>query len=521
MIQKHKKTLINLSVIILVAIVVTLWGNYAVERQIKKVLQGLPKTIQLQYTSIKANIWTGNVAIKLPQLSVIGEITDQPILNAELKTIEIKDIGYYDFLINDQISINYLILDQLVVNYKYNPKVKRSSYNKGILEKLKQIIHVEKVDFNNADVLVLNSETDSTLLSLPKFNFELKELQIQPEASNISNKIKFKDFKVSASNVKWAMNTFDDLFANTIEITDDYAVFNEFQIKTKYNRQEYSKILNVERDHFQLNIKQLKLNDLDYGFNIENSFYLTSKEMNVVTPETEIYRDKLVTDDLKKKPLYSQLLRDLDFNLNIHLVEITNGKIAYLEKVNEDKSAGRLDFTNLNATIVNLGNINGSEETQIKVNSTFMDNSSLAVRWDFKVNDNTDQFSFKADLGLFNADQLDQFTNANLNIDLNGQLQQTYFTISGNKKASRVDLKMKYNDFEVAILKKNGKEKNRLLSKLVNLIVSKNSNETKNNFRYGQDYKVERDVTKSVFNYIWLNVKQGLLAAMTGKGVIK
>lgn len=521
MIHKHKKILIILTAIVLVGIVITCSANYLLEDKIDKAFKDLPHTITLKYKSINVNIWSGSVAIQLPRLTVTGKTTNQPILEAELNTIEISDVSYYNYLINKEISVGHLILNQLVVNYKHNPKVESKSYNEGFLEQLNQIINIEKIDIDNADVLVLNSETDSTLSSMPKVNFELKEFQIQPKASKISNKIKFQDFKVSASNVKWAINKFDDLFADTIEITNDYAVFNEFQIKTKYNRQDYSEILKVERDHFQLKIEQLKLNDLDYGFDIENKFYLTSKEINVVTPEAEIYRDKLETDDLRKKPLYSQLLRGLDFNLDIHLVDITNGKIAYLEKVNEDKSAGRLDFTNLNATILNLGNMNGSEDTQIKVNSTFMDNSSLAILWDFKVNDKTDQFNFKADLGLFNANQLDQFTNANLNVDLNGELQQTYFTISGNKQTSRVNLKMKYDDFEVAILKNNGKEKNRFLSKLVNLIVSENSDENKGDFRYGQDKEVERDVTKSVFNFVWLNVKQGLLTAMTGDGLLK
>jgi hypothetical protein len=265
-------------------------------------------------------------------------------------------------------------------------------------------------------------------------------------------------------------------------------------------------------------VKEINISDMDFGFNTNDAFYFTSKKVDLIAPIAEIYRDKLVADDLTYKALYGTSLRDLTFDLGLDMIEITNGSLSYLEKVNADEHAGRLDFTNLNATFAKLGNTFGNDDTAIEIQSTFMNDSPLKVNWNFKVADTTDQFTFKADLGFFNAKQMDQFTQPNLYVDLNGELQQTYFTISGNPRTSRIDIKMKYDDFEVSILKKDGKEKNKFLSSIVNLFVSKDSEDDKKNYRYGQSENVERQTNKSVFNFIWLNVKAGLLSAIAGGG---
>src|SRR5690606_22311625 len=108
------------------------------------------------------------------------------------------------------------------------------------------------------------------------------------------------------------------------------------------------------------------------------------------------------------------------------------------------------------------------------------------------------------------------FMEPNLNVQLNGEVNKTYFTINGNDHTSLIDLKLQYDHFNIAILKQNGKEKNKFLSAVVNLFVSKDSNNKSNEFRHGNAKDVERDKTKSVFNYLWINIKAGLLNAMTG-----
>ncbi len=97
-------------------------------------------------------------------------------------------------------------------------------------------------------------------------------------------------------------------------------------------------------------------------------------------------------------------------------------------------------------------------------------------------------------------------------------MQQMYFTVSGTKQKSAGDLKIKYNNFKFKVLKKDRLGVNKLLTKLGNLLIKKDSKQNPSNFRYGE-IEVERNPSKSFFNYLWINVENGLLDALTGKGV--
>ncbi|MEO1032520.1 MAG: hypothetical protein AAFX55_14005, partial [Bacteroidota bacterium] len=114
--------------------------------------------------------------------------------------------------------------------------------------------------------------------------------------------------------------------------------------------------------------------------------------------------------------------------------------------------------------------------------------------------------------------EISQFTQPNLNVNFKGELKKTYFNINGNPYYSDIDLQVNFEDFQVIVLKKNGKEKNKFLSSLVNMFVSTDSDNSANQFYHGNINKIERDRTKSVFNFVWKNLESGLVSAMLGSG---
>jgi hypothetical protein len=52
------------------------------------------------------------------------------------------------------------------------------------------------------------------------------------------------------------------------------------------------------------------------------------------------------------------------------------------------------------------------------------------------------------------------------------------------------------------------------LSGLINLFVSNNSNDQSDNFRKATAKNIQRVKHKSVFNFIWINIRAGLKEAM-------
>ena len=515
---KPKKIGIIVAVLIVIIVIITLVVNKVVENKIASAIHNLPKTFTVEYASMSVHIWSGNLELSSLDITIKGETTNKVILDAKLASVAVDNISYWDYLVYDEITVDNLILESMVAKYLHNPVVKNKDYEKGFLSRIEQVVNLGSIVINDADILISDYDTDDLILNTPHLDFKLVELKINPKANKPKKKLDFKDFTLEMTHLKWATNAYENMFVESLSIHKTNATLKGFEYKTKYSKSKYSSILTKERDHFNVTIKTMKIFDMDFGLNKGEHFYFKSKSIKLNTPNAEIYRDKLVADDTSYKLLYGTSLRQLDFDLGIDKIQIENGSISYLEKVKAVENAGRLDFKDLNATILNLGNSFGNADTTIKVTSTFMETSPLVVDWNFKVADTTDQFVFKADLGVLNARQMNQFTQPNLYVDLKGELKQTYFTISGNPNRGRIDLKVKYDDFEIAVLKKNGKEKNKFISTIVNLFVSKDSDDERRNYRYGQSENVDRDVTKSVFNFVWLHIKAALLSAMAGDG---
>tara|TARA_Y100000815_G_scaffold205634_1_gene189462 strand:- start:553 stop:1179 length:627 start_codon:yes stop_codon:yes gene_type:complete len=200
--------------------------------------------------------------------------------------------------------------------------------------------------------------------------------------------------------------------------------------------------------------------------------------------------------------------------------QIKAASIEYEEKVKADTHAGKLSFKDLQATIINLGNTYalGEKTTSIQANALFMEKSPIEVDWSFDVQNKNDQFRFKADVGELPVAALNSFTEPNLNVKLTGALHKAYFDISGDNSSSHINMKMNYDDFKIAVLNDKKEKKKWLISTLANLFVSKDSEEKgSDSFRSGEG-TAERDTTKSIFNYLWINVKQGLISVLTGDG---
>jgi len=517
MTKKTKKTLVILGSILLVLLVTFFIANYYAKRKLKTLVANLPEHIQLQYEVADIGLLSGNLRLEKPLLTIKGKTTQGTIAKIKLESLVIQDLSYWNLWVHDHISLDRIALNDAEITYFHNKLVQDDAYNSSVGNKLKQDIGVEVFEISNASVEVFDQATDSLMFKTRHLSLKLDAVAATSKTLTSKLPIDFKNLSFKTEALKFQMNEFDDLYMDSINITKTHSKFSGLAIKTKYSKSGLSKRLKKERDHFNVTIASAEVFDQDAGFHKDSMFDFRSKKVVFTSPKLEIYRDKLVADDPVRKDLYSKMLRTLGFNLALDELVLKDASIIYEEKVKQENPAGQLQFKQLEATMFNVGNTY-KEPIHIDIASKFMKDTPLKVRWDFDVHDVNDHFMFEADLGALRAEDLNPFMTPNLNITLDGELNQTYFTIDANANTGSIDLKTAYEQFDVNILKEGGNKKNKLLSGLVNLFVANTSQKKEDGYRYGHAKQVERDKTKSVFNYVWLNTKSGLLSAMTGGG---
>jgi len=232
----------------------------------------------------------------------------------------------------------------------------------------------------------------------------------------------------------------------------------------------------------------------------------------------EIYRDKLLPDDKAVKQFYGQALRELPIDVEIPDLKISNSSVIYEELVDNNLPAGKIWFNELDGKIVGLTNHSkDSAPTSIAITSKFMNDAHVNLRWSFNVSDSKDVFKSSGSIKGFHSINANSFLRPNLNVEAEGDIDQLYFTVEGNATNSRGDMKMKYHDFKFKVLKKDGLGVNKLLTAIGSIFINDGSKADSEGFRHGE-INVERDRTKSFFNYLWANIKDGILSTITGDG---
>jgi hypothetical protein len=191
---------------------------------------------------------------------------------------------------------------------------------------------------------------------------------------------------------------------------------------------------------------------------------------------------------------------------------VKNLAIQYEELVKAKRGAGKVTFKNLDASIYNITNVGMSKKdfptTDIDVQTQFMGEASLNVNWDFDISNKADEFTISGQMDRIFSEGINEFLKPALNVKSEGGIRDMRFNFAGNNQNSTGDMKLIYDNFKVEVLKEDGEEKNKLLSALANLIVN---NEATSAEKEQKNIKTKRTQTKSFWNYLWKNIRNGAL----------
>lgn len=513
--SKHfRKIVYSLLTIGALFIITTISINGILKSKLEKFIQErLPENMARSYDDITIESFGGSLVVTNASLIIKNKEDgiNHTYINAE--KLKISNISYWGYLFKDEIHVQTISLENpKIIYYEGRFKSSKDTLRHAVARIYKPII-VDRVHIKNTKLAIYEKGEDS--LKIYSSGLTLKVNGVKVDNGTVVRKIPFeyKDFEAKSDTVFVKVSPYENLTVEDFSIENRNAVFKNLRLKTKYTKRELSRIITKERDHYDLSLKSLSVVGFDFGFN-NNRFFAKSKQVNLAAPSLEIYRDKLVADDPKTKPLYSKMLRDLPFELTVDSLKISDAKIIYQEREKQENMGGSINFINMDVAISNVSNTYKSpEKTNLKITADFMDKTPLTADWSFDVQNQHDQFLFKADVGPLAAEKMNNFTEPNLKIRLEGQTNKTYFTIDGNNETSKTDLKINYSDFKVAVLQKDGKRKNKLLSDIANIFIPKNTKKKNDYYREGTA-ETTRDKTKSVFNFLWISVKNALIKTM-------
>ncbi|WP_026809869.1 hypothetical protein [Arenibacter latericius] len=483
----------------------------------KALVNELPEYIQLDYERLSVNVLMGSVSLHQIKLELYSQDTLLMHTDVKAETLNLEGFGYLDFFFSNDITVRELELVKPEIHY-FPAKL---ASNKSATDK-KEVALDRKLIIDNFNIIEgkyvqMQESADDKKLEVTSFDFSLNHVVVSRETLNQKIPFSYKEPVFKANQLFLDLGPYETLNTANVAFSKQKLILKDLFIGSKYSKEKLSEMLTTERDHVNLKIPEIQFSSLDFGYN-NGKYFLYIDQGELQEPNLEIYRDKLVNDDLEYKKLYSRMLRELPFNLDVEYLKIKNGYISYAERVDKMVKPGEIVFTALNADLKQISNNRKKgEETKIEITTKFMDTAPLSLDWSFDTQKENDAFLVTGELREFNSESINPFLKANLRAEANGMINELFFTFSGDAVSATGDMKMKYENFNFVVLQKNRRAVNKLLTTIGNLFTSDGSRSDAHGYRYGNIY-AERDTSKSFFNYLWLNVKAGMLSTLTGNG---
>lgn len=514
--NKTLRTIIYIIIILCAVILIaTIAANIILENKLENLITNeLPENITPSYKELSLHTLDGTVTVTNPRMTIQNEEDSVEHTFVKAEKLIVSGFSYWDYFIKKEINVEKIIFENPSFEYYIDRKFKTND-SIQTNKKIGKPIFVETLQVSNSQLTTYEKGNDYTKLYIKNLSFEINDVQINDKIINNKIPFEYRNLQLTGDSIFSKANTYENLMVGGFSVENQNATFNKITFKTKYSKAELSKSIDVERDHYDLSVKAVTFEQFDFGYS-GGQFYAGSKKILLDHPRATIFRDKLIADDLSIKPLYSKSLRELPFQLTIDSVMVERGFLEYKEKVNEDNTGGAINFKNLDAKISNLSNTyKGSDKTEITIEALFMDKTPMSIHWNFDVQNEADQFIFQSEVGSLEAEKMNEFAEPNLKVRLEGRMNRTYFTVDGNNNTSRTDMKINYSDFKINVLQKDGKSKNKFLSAVVNIFISKDSDKKDNQYREATA-EATRNKTKSIFNFLWISIKNALEKCVTG-----
>lgn len=461
---------------------------YSDEKEIKlSFIEANPKKIGLKNIVVKNE---DNSDLKINQL------------NSSINQFGVRDKKLY-------LDVNTIFLEG--INGIFKQYRKESVSEKSSILGIHFPIIINNIALKNSN---LTYEQNNQPLSFKNLNAEFSGVELHQNKKGSGLATKVKDFHISIASLAYKTKFYQLSMGNFMANKDKLSL-QQFMLKPLYSRSQFIKMIPVERDLYDIKFHQLTaIGQWDF-FSPQSFMNAQSVEINNIN--ANIFRSKIPTDDPTIKPLYSALLRSVKLPFYIENLNVKNSYLEYEEDTKKSSGPGKLVFSNFNMNVkhLNSAKIKGKPtNVGINIGCRFMRVSPMDVKWNFNTADISDNFAISGKVTTIPATSLNSFIVPYLSVSATGTIQEMLFNFKGNPQGLNGSFNLKHQDLKVSILKRESKEKRKLLSAVANLFIKSSSD------RFPESVEVtnvERDATKSFFNLFWKGLQEGLKKTLIGK----
>ncbi|KAF2509904.1 hypothetical protein [Flavobacterium foetidum] len=510
----YKKIAIVIISVFTFLILINAGLNYWIKKQLPIIIHEKNNTAyNINYEKIEVSLFSQNIYAQTLLVHPKNQPKDSKNgLFAKIESVTIRHFNIWDLAFRDVIQAESIIINKpRVILYKKGEKLLNNSKSikTEIIEPFRKIIAVSNIYLNEGTVDVVSLDSEKPILSAKKIILKLEGILITDATLKEKIPIRYEKYALVIDSLFYRTSPFYHLTIGKISTENNFLKVNNFAYLPQFNRPEFIRRLDKEKDIYTLKVDSASIQKMDWGFKNDRFFFKTN---SIVLNhfDANIYRGKMPKDDLSKKYLYNHLLRNIKFPLQIDTLQVLKSKLVYEEEIDFSKGPGVLTFDKFNLQATNLRSgfgLKKTDDVKIKINTIFMKTSPLNVDWSFNVLDKNDSFHIQGVISNFDVRAMQRFSKPYMNASFTGVFHKYRFNFYGNDNISKGNASLDYDDLKVKLFKKKKPEKEaKLKSAIANLLVK---NDSKDKAKTA-DVEVERIEEKSFYNFLWRSIAESL-----------
>ena len=531
--RRTKTLIIAVSVLLFLVLCLfgaELWLKHEIRTVIEKEATALTDDggMQVGVGRISVGILTRTVSVRDIRLRSQNEDPEHSgftlvSLDAGVRKISLRGIGYKKNNGKPALSAVSVEIDApyaTVVTKGEKPEKEggagKKTLQQSITEKLSSItVGSIRISRAKLEYVAWKDSRDGTRIGLENGGLKIDGLMVDslPAAAG---KVLFSDgIAFTAGRVSYGYDAGDFVLqADTLSLN---TADGSFYVKTaalipQYPKDEFAQKSPEHSDWTEFTLRELICSGVGYAA-LVNDKTLTVDSLSFASGRIASYKNRQVWQEPRVKPLLYQTIQDLPFGIDVKKMSFTGLDVEYDELALDGDSPGVVTFTKGVGTAHNITNIveNHDRFMTIDMAADFMANSPLHAVLHFPVNPQDNRWEAKGKLGVMDPVVLNRAIEPLANIKVKtGTIQSIDFHITATPEQSHTALTMLYDDLSVAFMKKHEGKERRFITFIADEMILRKSNPGNNgNVRQGEG-DFTRDPHKSMYNFMWKSLFQGI-----------
>ncbi|MEM9832536.1 MAG: hypothetical protein AAF944_18020 [Bacteroidota bacterium] len=295
----------------------------------------------------------------------------------------------------------------------------------------------------------------------------------------------------------------------------------DFSLVPQVPRYLYKDVFPFQKTRASVQAEMIRLSDIDVEELIGHR-HLKSQSLLIDGVQMDVFKDARVPRDAERKlPMHQEMLTDLDFQLTLDTVRVTNGFISYAERVPDASQDGIITFEQFSALLQNVTNhpdqLADSVVLAMEVGARVMGEGQLEAIFYFPMASPDRYFTVNGKLDSMDLQALNPIMENAAFIHIrDGEANSMRFFMQGNREESSGELWFNYNDLSILLVDKSKGRPGideRVGSLIANAFVVKSDNPKAVLFRVGE-INYEHDPSRSVFSYWWRSLLSGIKSSI-------